>query len=66
MKSENRRDFFAGLAMHSIYSGPVNLANEVIAKEAYAMADAMIAEREKTLAEVFGKVDTGKREGDIA
>ena len=39
------RDWFAGQALYGLFSCISQAPNEVIARQAYAMADAMIAER---------------------
>jgi hypothetical protein len=41
------RDHFAGLAMQGICASGPTILNEAIALEAFAIADAMLAERDK-------------------
>ena len=40
------RDWFAGMAMQGICASGPDISNPVIAAEAYALADAMIKQRE--------------------
>ena len=40
------RDYFAGLALAGLIVAVPRMPNEVIARQAYHLADAMIAERE--------------------
>jgi hypothetical protein len=42
------RDWFAGMAMQGLLAGTKTSDGQAIVKDAYALADAMMAKREKT------------------